>query len=74
MIPRPKIDTLEKIDTVLRRLPTWRGKQRVQVLRDCMKAIDVMHQAGKITVDQATEYRSKVYQPLAHAGARRGNQ
>jgi len=66
----PRILTLDHIDTVIRRLPAWRGKSRVRVLKACAHRIKVLLMAKKITAEQAANYRTKVLPRLKSAQRR----
>ena len=63
----PNIQTLEHIDTVLRRLPAWRGRRRVRVLEACARRLTVLRRAQVIDAGVLKEYRQKVLPKLAQA-------
>lgn len=66
----PNIRTLEHVDVVLRRLPQWRGKTRVQVLEACSRRLIILRRANKISAAELKDYRGRVLPKLAEAKRR----
>jgi hypothetical protein len=67
----PNIQTLDHVDTVLGRLPQWRGGERVRVLEACRRRLHILSVSHKITAVQFKEYNAKVLPKLAEAKRRR---
>lgn len=66
----PDIRSLKHVDTILQRLPQWRGGERVRVLEACARRLTVLRRANKISAAELKEYRGKVFPALAEAKRR----
>ena len=63
----PNIRTLAHIDTVVNRLPQWRGDERVQVLEACKRCLHRLRTMKQIDAATFKAYNTKVLPKLAKA-------
>ncbi len=63
----PNIRTLGHIDTVIRRLPQWRGDERTQVLEACKRRLLILRRTDQIDAETFKRYNAQVLPKLAEA-------
>lgn len=70
----PGIQTTEHIDTILGRLGAYRGEDRVRVLDLCLRRLEILWQAKKISAADVTLYKAKILPKQMEAKRRLRNE